>query len=408
LIIAATEYGENMADFLSTGLPDDIEVAVAHDCATLIEHSSPGDTVIVSEAFEPDKELLINAIHALRVNDVRVVMITPSMDGLAESALNMGVYDIIPQVGDGSGILEVLKHPRTYAQALKLMPQKSRRPALVPAAGAPVRVVQPEPLTCAFTRAGGAGKSTAIAYLATALLKYGVKAAIIDLDEDKPSVAKILGVNFREGIDSLSIRDLRGDLGMVTAALTRIKNPLKNGLTVYPAGGNVLPFEDEADVYSMYAALHQEHPVVLADLTVRFNDLATLATIRRANKVLFIVEQYQPTLDACVRHVEEARSVGVDTGKYVLVVNKYTENSRITVRKIEESLDMKAAVILPMEPEKYRNEVDAHNPSPGTDEWMKLGALIANTDYRPGKKTNRKRGFPFRLFGRRKQFGAQG
>ena len=128
---------------------------------------------------------------------------------------------------------------------------------------------------------------------------------MVDLDEDKPSIAKILGVSFREGMDTLSVQDLRGDLGMVRQALAKVRIPLNNGLTIYPAGGNVFPFEEESDIYSMYAALQQEHSVILADLTVRFNDLATLATIRRASKVLFIVEQYQPTLDACVRHIEE-------------------------------------------------------------------------------------------------------
>ncbi|MDA8334389.1 MAG: hypothetical protein M0Z41_05225 [Peptococcaceae bacterium] len=399
MIITATEYEDNLADFLSAGLPDDAEVAVADDCATLLEHSGPGDTVVISEGFEPDKERLVNVIHALRLNDVRVVVITPSMDGLAESVLNMGVWDIIPHVRDGSEILDVLEHPRTYAQALKLVPQNKK--TLGPVLREPVRLVQAEPLVCAFTRAGGAGKSTAIAYLATALLKYGLKPAIVDLDEDKPSVAKIFGINSKEGIDSLRIQELRGDLSLIRDTLSRVRIPLKNGITVYPANGDTLPFEEEGDVYSMYAALQQEHPVVLADLTVRFNDLATLATIRRANKVLFITEQYQPTLDSCVRHVEEARSVGVDTGKYILVVNKYTEKSRITVRKIEDCLGMKAAVILPMNAEKYRNEVDSHNPVSGTDEWLKLGALIANTDYQPGSR--KKKGFSLRLFGRRKK-----
>lgn len=398
MIIAATEYEDSLADFLSAGIPDDTEVAVANDCDTVLEHSGAGDTVIISEAFEPDKEKLVNVIHALRLNDVRVIVIIPSMDGIAESVLNMGVWDIIPSVRDGSEILDVLEHPRTYAQALKMVPQK--RKTLVAASKEPVKLVQPEPLVCAFTRAGGAGKSTSVVYLATSLLRYGIKPAIIDLDEDKPSIGKIFGVNSVDGIDSLRIQELRGDLTVIRNTLNQVKSPLKSGITIYPANGNTLPFEEDSDVYSMYAALHQEHPVILADLTVRFNDLATLATIRRASKVLFITEQYQPTLDSCVRHIEEAESVGVDTKKYILIVNKYTEKSRISVRKIEDSLGMKASIILPMEAEKYRNEVDAHNPGADTDQWVKLGALIANTDYQPPKKPRRK--FSFRLFGGRK------
>ncbi len=403
MIITATEYGDSLADLLSAELADDVEVAAAHDTASVLGHASPGDTVVLSEAFEPDAERLVSVMHALRLSDVRVVLIAPSMDGVAESAVNMGVYDIIPRIADGSEVVEVLEHPRTYAQAVRLVPQRKRTAPPVSLAGVEQRAVQAEPLVCAFTRAGGAGKSTTIAYLATALLGYGVKSAVVDLDEDKPSIAKILGVAFREGMDTLSIQDLRGDLGMAASALARVRVPLRSGLTVYPAGGGVLPFEEESDVYTMYAALHEEHPVVLADLTVRFNDLATLATIRRANRVLFIVEQYQPTLDACVRHVEEARSVGVDTGKYLLIVNKYSESSRISVRKIEEALGMKAAVILPMQPDKYRNEVDSHTLRADTDEWRRLGALVAHADYKPAGKGKGKRGFPFRLFGRRKQ-----
>ena len=410
MIIPATEY-EDMENFLVNELPDTFEVAPqVRDCASVMDVSSPGDTVVISEAFEPDKGRLLNTINALRLNEVRVVLITPSMDGMADSAMNMGVYDIVKEVGDGSEILEVLAHPRTYAQAVKLLPQRKRMSVAVlsPTQREPVRLIQPEPLVCAFTRAGGAGKSTAITYLATALLKYGARPAVVDLDEDKPSIAKILGVSFREGMDTLSVQDLRGDLGMVRQALAKVRIPLNNGLTIYPAGGNVLPFEEESDIYSMYAALQQEHSVILADLTVRFNDLATLATIRRASKVLFIVEQYQPTLDACVRHIEEARSVGVDTGKYVLIVNKYTDNSRISVKKIEDALDMQTSIILPMQPEKYRNEVDSHSLKADTDEWLRLGALITNTDYQPNKKKSRKHSFLFSYFGRRNRVGQEG
>jgi len=405
LILLATGM-PGVDSFIAENFP---EVYAAEDGIALLDYTNMGDTAVIALSFLEEREL-IETIYKLQLKGVRVVVIAdnPAQNAaLLRSLLGMGVLDYIIDPGDGDEIITAISTQGNIATARQKLGVVMD---LVQVAPPPdftenqVRIARPSiRMAGAFTPAGGAGKTTTTVYVAGALQQmHNIPTGILELDEDKPGIASIfLGgdkVNRNIGLDVLGLDVYRSET-LLGKKLQEIRIPLTKGITLYPNTGNTdgMPFETSEDVYRLFEAVQRMHQLVLVDLPVRLKDLVVLSTLRRADMIFFICEQYQPTIDACARHLEDAVRLGIDTGKYILVVNKFNENSRIKVARIENALGMKARALIPLDAERYRLAADRHQLSFEEDDpWVSLAAMVAGVEApaanpKTGKKGKRKK-----------------
>jgi Flp pilus assembly CpaE family ATPase len=230
------------------------------------------------------------------------------------------------------------------------------------------------------------GKTTTTTYVSAGLQRFNIPVGIVELDEDKPGIASIFLGNEKTrrdvGLDKIDLKTYRSET-LLEKELKNVRLSLSKGIMLYPNSGNGdgMPFEETDDVYRLFEVVQRQHPMVMVDLPVRLRDLVVLSTLRRANRVFFICEQYQPTIDACARHLEDAVKLGINPDKYVLVISKYTEDSRIKVARIETALGMKAKALIPLDAERYRVAADNHKITIHDDDpWVSLAAMVAGVD----------------------------
>ncbi|MFZ5590603.1 MAG: hypothetical protein ACOY81_02175 [Bacillota bacterium] len=385
-IMVATNI-PGIAEFLAESYES--EVYLAEDGVTLLDYTGEGDIAIITLSFLGEREM-IETIYRLQMKGVRVVVIVDTKnEAILQSLMAMGVFDYILNPRDNEEILSVLETPGNIASARRKLStvidlMQSIMPAVQPSARVSVTPVA-DRLDCAFTPAGSAGKTTTTVYISAALQRFNIPVGILELDEDKPGIASIfLGHDARRdiGLDKLGLDVYRSET-LLERKLAGIRIPLTRGIILYPNSGtgDGMPFEETDDVYRLFEVVQRQHPLVMVDLPVRLKDLVVLSTLRRASRVFFICEQYQPTIDACARHLEDAVKLGINIEKYVLVINKYTENSRVKVARIETALGMKAKALVPLDAERYRMAADNHKITiKDEDPWVTLAALAAGVE----------------------------
>lgn len=398
---------------LATGMPgvDEFiaqnydEVYAAEDGVTLLDYTGEGDIAVIAITFLDERDL-VETIYRLQMKGVRVVIIVDNQvqgGALLQSLLTMGVFDFVLKPSDGDELVSVIETPGNVASARrKLGAVIDLMQTVVPEnQNGRVGAVQPaDRLDCAFTPAGGAGKTTTTVYVAAALQRFNIPVGILELDEDKPGIASIFLGNEKArrdiGLDKIDLKTYRSETSL-EKELNNIRMSLTKGIMLYPNSGtgDGMPFEETDDVYRLFEVAQRQHPFVMVDLPVRLKDMVVLSTLRRANRVFFICEQYQPTIDACARHLEDVLKLGINPDKYILLINKYTEDSRIRVARIESALGMKAKALIPLDAERYRVAADSHKITIQDDDpWVNLAAMVAGVDIpvTPQKVKNKAKG----------------
>ena len=260
---------------------------------------------------------------------------------------------------------------------------------------------------------GGIGKSTTALQLGFEFAALGYKTMIIELDQEKPSIARGSGVNIE--CPGLVNWDIRSDFKNVETSVEAIRRTSRQvrGLYVLPVGPvakqkAILPFymatsnEDPLKMAdTLFNAALREFQIVIVDTNPNFTDPAVFQALKRADKILYIMEGTKVFLDSAKIHLIEAEQHGVDTSNYRIIVNKCTGHDPLNKKNISQTLDMPIAAEIPLDVDGYRKAADKgvpYKPKKGISPWTEYTQQLLSELQVPIVSGKKKRS-GFNLFG---------
>lgn len=251
------------------------------------------------------------------------------------------------------------------------------------------KIVHKPVLMAAHSAGGGIGKSTTVLQLGFVFSQMGYKTLMIELDQDKPSLARGSGIAERypdcPGLNDWSVqKDFKNEESAI-AAIKRTSRQYR-GLYVLPTGPisqdeqPTLPFyqletlkQVEDCMTMLYNAALKEFQIVLVDTNPNFHDAAVFTTLKRADKVFYLMEPTKVFLDSAKVRLAEAEKHGLDTQKYTFLLNKCEKTDPLKKKQIEQTLEMRIAAQIPLDVAGYRKSADIgrpYKPSKGESPWL--------------------------------------
>lgn len=254
---------------------------------------------------------------------------------------------------------------------------------VIPNRNAPQTQILRPALIASHSAGGGVGKSTTTLQLGFEYASLGYKTLVIDLDQEKPSIARGSGVKM--DCPGLADWDIREDFKNEEAAIKALRRTTRQvrGLYVLPVGPVsqekwILPFyyaqgdEPLRMANVLFSAALREFQIVLVDTNPNFTDPAVFQALKRADKVLYLMEGTKVFLDSAKIHLNEADQHGIELSNYHIIINKSTGKDPLRKKEISQTLEKPISAEIPLDVEGYRKAADKglpYKPKKGESPW---------------------------------------
>lgn len=270
-------------------------------------------------------------------------------------------------------------------------------------------------LIATHSSGGGIGKSTGAVQLGFWFSHKGYKTLLLELDQEKPSVARSTGIpKHTQGITSWTKDDFRNE-DNVLLAIKRTAHT-KNKLTVLPVAPvsgtrQMLPFNDytESEVKNMIQTLiraaRKEYQIIVVDTNPIIDDAAVNPVLREADTILFLMEATEIFLDSACGYLDLFQRLYLED-KVKYVVNKHTKSDVISIKQIEETLESEVIKVVPNDTEGYRRAAykgKPYKPSKGPSPWQELVDDILSLNQISVMTNDGKKSFLSALFKRKRK-----
>lgn len=231
---------------------------------------------------------------------------------------------------------------------------------------------------------GGAGKTSVVASLGSALSEFGKKVLLIDGNLSSPS----LGLH-------LNIIDPEKTLHHV---LNRLVNP-RDAIYECEGGFHIIPasiFErtevNPLKLRDRIKGLKRSYDVILLDSSPSLDE-ETLAVMLASDEILVVTTPDHPTLSATMKAIKLAKQRGTPISG--LVLNKvHHKNFEISLKDIEKTLEIPVLAVVPYDLGVLKSlskmkPYTGHKPkSKGSIEYKKLASVLIGQKYKQTKIKN--------------------
>ncbi|WP_434510080.1 AAA family ATPase [Desulfitobacterium sp. AusDCA] len=369
-----------------------LEAAADYESLRQIVEQGKYHAVVIHRKLPGLEINLVDNIKELRniAPEMRIILIESESDYFSQTFKSHlegeGIeWFTIPEL-PGSILRILRKEMEDWDDELKWAPETPT--TALPISVAETRIHKPI-LIAAHSSGGGVGKSTTTTQLAFVFRQLGYKTLAIELDHEKPSLARSTGIPANcPGLAAWSSQDFKSE----EAALAAIKRTSRqvDGLFVLPVGPispkkAVLPFAMEGETEArrhitlMLNAALKEYDIVIVDTNPILEDPCVFETLKRSDRVFYIMEATKVFLDATIAHMDEAADLGIDLSKYRIVLNKCTKKDPLAQKDITQALEMPINLALALDVEGYRKATDKGKPyktQKGDSPWTDFGERI--------------------------------
>lgn len=231
---------------------------------------------------------------------------------------------------------------------------------------------------------GGAGKTSVVASLGSALSEIGKKVLLIDGNLSSPT----LGLH-------LNIIDPEKTLHHVLDSIVNPRDAIyecEGGFSIIPASifekRNISPLK----LKDRIKGLKRSYDIILLDSSPSLDE-ETLAVMLASDEILVVTTPDHPTLSATIKAIKLAKQRGTPISG--LILNKvHSKNFEISLKDIEKTLDIPVLAVIPYDLGVLKSlskmkPYTSHKPkSRGSIEYKKLASALAGQKYKQTKFNN--------------------
>lgn len=343
-------------------VPARLTVVASQDSVTFLQESLDGASSddLILHALDPAEKIPAALLDSAQVIVVEVDPNQPaSIDRVTQINTRRPDLPIVVALADANiatvrlllrrGVADVVSIPFQLEEMLEAAIN-----AFEEVAKQPVTNVNLSPMVAVVRAKGGEGATTVTTHLASHMLDAAATergVCIIDLDIQSGGVAQALGLNPRRNLDDLFEAGNRLDRSILhSVAVDR-----GDGIHLIAAPFEIHPLEqiDTDQLLSILELARQEYDYVILDMPANWTNW-NLSALASASQILMVVEQEIASLRQAKRLLDLFHSVGVESGKVSIVVNRVEKKlfSSISLRDVREALKREVLAGLPDEKSK--------------------------------------------------------
>ena len=304
-VLAASEQIELLRKALGASWLGDATLhPLALDEPVTDAHLGDAEIVVLQvDPSVPQSMDRIHKLHAQRPDIAQIVALDNADMRLVRTLVREGVADVVGLPLDPEEILQA-------AVAILEVRSAQEQSSIVRA-----------PLIAVTRALGGGGATTLVTHLAQRFADAGGSGGccVIDLDVQFGRAAEVLGVSPRRTLSDLLEAGNRLDGAFLRSVVAKSEH----GVSLVAAPQEIVPLEaiDTKQLLHIIDVARQEFDFVLLDMPSNLTNWS-LSVAARTDTIVLIVEQTLSSLRQARRRLDLFRSVGLDTRKIAVVVNR--------------------------------------------------------------------------------------
>lgn len=222
-----------------------------------------------------------------------------------------------------------------------------------------------------YSSGGGVGKTTTAVHLAVAATAVRLVTGLVELDEDRRGILTHFDRRPKVGLDTLDPSEWEAP-ERFAQAMERVAVPVNPRLSVVPMVGTKYGMQYQSSVETedhlprLFDWTERRFALSIYDLPARVRDHVVLSALRRASRVVIVVEPTEIMVDSMMSYLELIQSIkgvgGQIIGNMRLLVNKVPRGRRVALppKQVAEALGLPLLGEVPMEPERYMGGINRH------------------------------------------------
>ena len=255
-----------------------------------------------------------------------------------------------------------------------------------------------------FSNKGGSGVSFLSANLAAAM---NVSTLLVDLNLQAGDAASFLGLDPKYSLADFAANRNRLDDALISSLVT--SHSARLSLLAAPLEAHEAEDITSQDIVEMLHLLGRRHECIVLDLPHSFDPL-TVAALDLADEVLLVMTLDIPGIRSTKRALKVFERLGYPRGKIRVVVNRWSKNIDVELKKVETHLDEQLVGLIPNDYPKVMESINLGRPLVETDPSSKLTTeikrLAALLNGNNPNHTQPRKGLLGSVFGRQRATGA--
>jgi pilus assembly protein CpaE len=260
-------------------------------------------------------------------------------------------------------------------------------------------------IVAVFSSKGGAGVSFFAANLAASM---NAPTLLADLNLHSGDAATFLGLEAKYSLADFVVNRTRLDDSLINSLITSYSARLS--LLAAPLEAHEVEDVTPQDVTEVLHLLGQRYDCIVLDLPNAF-DSVTLAALDMADDILLLMTLDIPGIRGTKRALKVFERVGYPRTKIHVVVNRWTKDIDVELKKVEAHLDGQLIGFVPNDYRKVMESINLGRPlveadpsSKITTEIKRIAALVSNE--RQAISSHPRKGFLGSVFGRHGSTGS--
>ena len=372
--------------------------------------------VIVIDKFENAREVLSSQLEKLE--DITVLRTLENLSALQYEAIDLNDVDLVVfdiKIEDSDNILEEVKKiknkykkinfiatsyeinselvVKTLKEDVKEFLLKPVIPNILEAAIKKIKDLKENSSTkfantiCVFSNKGGVGKTSLAVNTAYEIaVKTKKKTCLLDLNFNSEDVATFLNIEPKFGIDFILNNIETSDEKLFLSLLNKYENTELYALTLQDEFNLSLKFTPQ-NVNKIINSLKNIFSYVVIDAPSVLDE-TSVTILNNSDLILLIGMLNMTSIRNTQKCLELLKNIGFKEEKTRLIINRYIENSEISIKDFEKTTDKEVSFKIP---NNYLTLIDAINLGRAVGEinpqsniakaYAALAEEIINTDF---------------------------
>lgn len=246
-------------------------------------------------------------------------------------------------------------------------------------------------MVAVFSGKGGAG----VSFLATNLAaSMDVPTLLMDLNLQAGDASSFLGLEPRYSLADFVVNRMRLDDSLINSLVTPHSTNL--ALLAAPLEAHEAEEISPAHVTEVLHLLYQRYECLILDLQHTFDPI-TIAALDLADDILLIMTLDIPGIRSTKRALKVFERLGYPRGKVRVVVNRWSKNIDVELKKVEAHLDEQLIGFVPNDYRKVMESINLGRPLVQTDpaskltlEIRRIAALVSGSNHTSSPQERRR------------------